>query len=128
MLESIRKFAPECRFYNAHQVKNLVMCYRSTDRRTSTKTTKSIWSAKRAARQLVRVYRESYDLYAVQGWLFNHEGTRRGKEFVTRKITHTIAKIKHAIEKKEKFDVLRLGNMDAQRDWTDAEDFMSGCG
>ena len=80
----------------------------------------------RAARQLVRVYRESYDLYAVQGWLFNHEGTRRGKEFVTRKISHGVAKIKHAIENGEEIPVLRLGNMDAKRDWTDAEDFMSG--
>ena len=77
-------------------------------------------------RQLVRVYRESYDLYAVQRWLFNHEGTRRGKEFVTRKITHTIAKIKHSLENDVKYDVLKLGNLDAQRDWTDAEDFMSG--
>ena len=74
----------------------------------------------------MRVYRESYDLYAVQGWLFNHEGSRRGKEFVTRKISHGIAMIKHALEKNEEIPVLRLGNMDAQRDWTDAEDFMSG--
>ena len=65
-------------------------------------------------------------MYAVQGWLFNHEGTRRGKEFVTRKITHTIAKIKHSLENDVKYDVLKLGNLDAQRDWTDAEDFMSG--
>jgi GDPmannose 4,6-dehydratase len=50
-------------------------------------------ASKCAARHLVKVYRDSYNLYAVQGWLFNHEGVRRGEEFVTRKITKNVARI-----------------------------------
>lgn len=127
MLESIRKFAPNCRFYNAGSSEEFGDVV--TDPQTEEhplRPQSPYGAAKAAARQLVRVYRESYDLYAVQGWLFNHEGTRRGKEFVTRKISHGVAKIKHAIENGEEIPVLRLGNMDAKRDWTDAEDFMSG--
>jgi GDP-mannose 4,6-dehydratase len=81
-------------------------------------------ASKAAARQLVKVYRESYDLYAIQGWLFNHEGVRRGEEFVTRKITKAVAKIKKALDKQEKFEPLELGNLDAMRDWSDAEDMV----
>ena len=87
-------------------------------------------AAKCAARHLVRVYRESYNLYAVQGWLFNHEGVRRGLDFVTRKITYNVAKFKIALEKMNLHHVnipsFSLGNLEAQRDWSDAEDFMDG--
>ena len=83
-------------------------------------------ASKAAARQLVKVWRESYDLYAVQGWLFNHEGTRRGEEFVTRKITKAVARIKNAIDNDQAFALLELGNLDATRDWSDAEDFVDG--
>jgi GDPmannose 4,6-dehydratase len=72
----------------------------------------------------VKVYRESYGLYAVQGWLFNHEGPRRGHEFVTRKITNNVVRIHKAIEENREFEPLFLGNIDAQRDWSDAEDMM----
>jgi GDPmannose 4,6-dehydratase len=64
-------------------------------------------------------YRESYDLYAVSGILFNHESERRGKEFVTRKISDGVARIKLGISKE-----LRLGNLDAQRDWGFAGDYV----
>ncbi|HEX7134657.1 MAG TPA: GDP-mannose 4,6-dehydratase [Iamia sp.] len=64
-------------------------------------------------------YRESYDLHASSGILFNHEGPRRGLEFVTRKISHTAAKIKLGMT-----DELRLGNLDAQRDWGFAGDYV----
>jgi GDPmannose 4,6-dehydratase len=64
-------------------------------------------------------YRESYDLHASSGILFNHEGPRRGLEFVTRKITHTAAKIKLGMATE-----LRLGNLDAQRDWGFAGDYV----
>ena len=83
-------------------------------------------AAKCAARHIVRVYRESYNLFAIQGWLFNHEGSRRGLDFVTRKITHTVARIKHALENNKAVPVLKLGNIEAERDWSDAEDFMEG--
>ncbi len=64
-------------------------------------------------------YRESYDLHASSGILFNHESPRRGLEFVTRKITNSVARIKHGIDKE-----LRLGNLDAQRDWGFAGDYV----
>lgn len=64
-------------------------------------------------------YRESYDLFAVSGILFNHESPRRGFEFVTRKISRTAAAIKLGLEKE-----LRLGNLDAQRDWGFAQDYV----
>ena len=64
-------------------------------------------------------YRESYNMYACAGILFNHESPRRGLEFVTRKITHGVARIKHGIDAD-----LRLGNLDARRDWGFAGDFV----
>ena len=64
-------------------------------------------------------YRESYNMYACAGILFNHESPRRGLEFVTRKITHGVARIKHGIDEE-----LRLGNLDARRDWGFAGDFV----
>jgi GDPmannose 4,6-dehydratase len=64
-------------------------------------------------------YRESYDLYAVSGILFNHESERRGKEFVTRKITDAVARIKLGLAKE-----LRLGNLEARRDWGFAGDYV----
>ena len=64
-------------------------------------------------------YRESYDLHASSGILFNHESPRRGLEFVTRKTAHGVARIKMGLD-----DVLRLGNLDAQRDWGYAADYV----
>jgi GDPmannose 4,6-dehydratase len=64
-------------------------------------------------------YRESYDIFAVSGILFNHESERRGKEFVTRKISDGVARIKLGLQKE-----LRLGNLDAQRDWGFAGDYV----
>jgi GDPmannose 4,6-dehydratase len=64
-------------------------------------------------------YRESFDLFAVSGILFNHESPRRGLEFVTRKVTDAVARIKHGVQKE-----LRLGNLDAQRDWGFAGDYV----
>jgi GDPmannose 4,6-dehydratase len=127
ILESIRKHAPYCRFYNAGSSEEFGDVIKDPqDEEHPLRPQSPYGAAKAAARHLTRVYRESYDLYAVQGWLFNHEGTRRGKEFVTRKISHGIAKIKLAMEKNQDFEPLQLGNLDAKRDWTDAEDFMPG--
>jgi len=64
-------------------------------------------------------YRESYDLFACSGILFNHESPRRGKEFVTRKITYAVARIKQGLQKE-----LLLGNLDAKRDWGFAKDYV----
>lgn len=84
-------------------------------------------AAKIAARHIVKVYRESYNLYAVQGLLFNHESERRGEEFVTRKITLGIARILKELENgNTQFEPIELGNLDAKRDWSHAEDFVRG--
>src|SRR5262249_23926316 len=68
---------------------------------------------------LTRNYREAYDLYALSGILFNHESPRRGLEFVTRKVVNTVAKIKQGLTTE-----LRLGNIDAKRDWGYAVDYV----
>ena len=127
ILESIRRFAPHCRFYNAGSSVEFgdVVCTPQNEEHPL-RPQSPYGAAKCAARHIVRVYRESYGLYAIQGWLFNHEGTRRGLDFVTRKISHGIAKIKHALEAGKEIPTLELGNIDAKRDWTDAEDFMEG--
>lgn len=127
MLESIRRFTPHCRFYNAGSSEEFGDVIKNPQNEEHPLRPQSPYgAAKCAARHLVRVYRESYDLYAVQGWLFNHEGTRRGLDFVTRKISHGIASIKKALEHGSEIPILELGNLDAQRDWSDAEDFMPG--
>ena len=135
ILESIRRFAPECKFYNAGSSEEFGdVAYSPQDEKHPLRPQSPYAAAKCGARHLVRVYRESYGLFAIQGWLFNHEGTRRGLDFVTRKISHAIAKIKLCIENSfnrpspecHPFPVLELGNLEALRDWSDAEDFMSG--
>ena len=68
---------------------------------------------------ITKNYRESYGMYACSGILFNHESERRGKEFVTRKITGAVARIKLGVQ-----DVLELGNLDAKRDWGHAKDYV----
>ena len=127
ILESIRRFSPHCRFYNAGSSEEFGSVIFSPQNESHPLLPQSPYgAAKCAARHIVRVYRQSYGLYAIQGWLFNHEGRRRGLDFVTRKITHGISKIKRCIEKDNNFAPLFLGNLDAQRDWSDAEDFMEG--
>ena len=127
ILESIRRFAPQCRFYNAGSSEEFGDVVFSPQNENHPLRPQSPYgAAKCGARHIVRVYRESYNLYAVQGWLFNHEGNRRGLDFVTRKITHTVARIKIAIEKGKKVPTLKLGNIEAKIDWSDEEDFMDG--
>jgi GDPmannose 4,6-dehydratase len=127
ILESIRRFAPNCRFYNAGSSEEFGdVIYSPQDEKHPLRPQSPYGAAKCGARHLVRVYRESYNLYAVQGWLFNHEGSRRGLDFVTRKISNSVARIKLAIENKKPIPVLKLGNLEAKRDWSDAEDFMEG--
>jgi len=115
-LEAIRKFKPECRFYSAG----------SQDINHPIKPRSPYGASKAAARHIVKVYRDSYDMFAIHGILFNHEGLRRGEEFVTRKITKGVARIKGAIDRGENFKALQLGNVNAKRDWSDAEDFVKG--
>jgi GDPmannose 4,6-dehydratase len=127
ILEAIRQHKPSCRFYNAgssEEYGNVV--YTPQDENHPARPRSPYGASKSAARQLVKVYRESYNLYAVQGLLFNHEGPRRGEEFVTRKITKGVARIKKAILEGKSFVPIELGNVKAKRDWSDAEDFVDG--
>jgi len=126
-LEAIRKHSPRTRFYSAGSSEQFGdVDYSPQDLNHPFKPRSPYGASKCAAHHLVKVYRESYNLYAVQGILFNHEGVRRGEEFVTRKITKKVAEIKSAMETGQIFEPLTLGNLDSKRDWSDAEDFIIG--
>jgi len=127
ILEAIRLYKPSCRLYQAGSSEEFGdVLYTPQDEEHPLRPRSPYGASKAASRQLVKVYRESYNIYAIQGWLFNHEGTRRGEEFVTRKITKNVARIFNAIKNKEAFIPLELGNLEAKRDWSDAEDFIEG--
>ena len=137
-LEAIKKFQPECRFYSAGSSEEFGdVDYSPQDMKHPIKPRSPYGASKAAARHLVKVYRESYGIYAVHGILFNHEGIRRGEEFVTRKITKGVSRIYHKIfdadqwrhrgtKGKPSFAPIELGNLDAKRDWSDSEDFVDG--
>jgi len=127
ILEAIRQHKSSCRFYNAGSSEEFGdVAYIPQDENHPARPRSPYGASKSAARQLVKVYRESYNLYAVQGLLFNHEGPRRGEEFVTRKITKGVSRIKKAILEGKSFVPIELGNVKAKRDWSDAEDFVDG--
>jgi GDPmannose 4,6-dehydratase len=126
-LEAIRKLKPACRFYSAGSSEEFGdVEYFPQDIKHPIKPRSPYGASKASARHIVKVYRESYNLYAVHGILFNHEGTKRGEEFVTRKITKGVARIKKAIENNQVFTPIELGNLDSKRDWSDSEDFVDG--
>jgi GDPmannose 4,6-dehydratase len=127
ILEAIRHHAPTCRMYSAgtsEQVGDVLYSPQDIDH---PRRSRSIYGAsKNAAEQICKVYKESYGLYVTHGLLYNHESERRQDYFVTRKITKGVAQIKHALEKGGKFQPLELGNLEARRDWSHAEDFVQG--
>lgn len=126
-LEAIRRFHPKCRFYSAGSSEEFGdVQYSPQDILHPVRPRSPYGASKAAARHIVKVYRESYNLYAVHGILFNHEGIKRGEEFVTRKITKGVARIVHSIRNKKPFAPIELGNLDAKRDWSDSEDFVDG--
>jgi GDPmannose 4,6-dehydratase len=126
-LEAIRKHTPQCRFYNAGSSEEYGDVISAPQDESHPLRPRSPYgAAKAAARHIVKVYRESYGLYAVQGLLFNHESERRGEEFLTRKVTLGVARIAAAIKSGKPFEPLELGNLDAKRDWSHAEDFVDG--
>lgn len=125
-LEALRKYCPKCRYYNAGSSEEFGDVQYSPQSETHPLRPRSPYGVSKAsARHMVKVWRDSYDLFAIQGWLFNHEGTRRGEEFVTRKITKNVARIKNEYVL-DSFKPLELGNIDAKRDWSDSEDFVEG--
>lgn len=126
-LEAIRKHAPQCRFYSAGSSEEFgAVEYSPQDEKHPLRPQSPYGAAKCLAGYLVRVYRQSYGLYAIHGKLFNHESPRRGEEFVTRKITKGVARIARAIKDGVPFDPIELGNLDAKRDWSHAADFVDG--
>ena len=136
-LEAIKKHQPNCRFYSAGSSEQFGdVDYSPQDIKHPMKPRSPYGASKCAAHHLVKVYRDSYDMYAVHGVLFNHEGIRRGEEFVTRKISKGVARIYDTIKSVENWrhrhgqaarvKPIELGNLDAKRDWSDSEDFMEG--
>ena len=121
ILSAIKDFSPKSKFYFAGSSE----MYGKVEEIPQTENTKfyprSVYGiSKVAGFELTRNYREAYNLFCCSGILFNHESPRRGFEFVTRKITHSVARIKLGIQKE-----LRLGNIEAKRDWGHAKDYVS---
>jgi GDPmannose 4,6-dehydratase len=126
-LEAIRKYCPDCRYYNAGSSEEFGDVVTAPQDETHPLRPRSPYGASKAsARHLVKVWRDSYNLYAIQGWLFNHEGTRRGEEFLTRKVTKGVAEMFWKNRIGDSFKPIELGNLEAKRDWSDAEDFVDG--
>jgi GDPmannose 4,6-dehydratase len=120
MLEAIRMVDPAIRFYQASSSEMFGQAQEVPQtERTQFHPRSPYGVAKVYGHHITVNYRESYDLYAVSGILFNHESPRRGLEFVTRKISDGVARIKLGIS-----DELRLGNLDAKRDWGYAGDYV----
>ena len=120
LLDAIRLVDPEIRFYQASSSEMFGKVKEVPQTEDTPFHPRSPYGvAKVYGHWITLNYRESYDLHATSGILFNHESPRRGLDFVTRKISHTVAQIKLG-----KTDELRLGNLDAQRDWGYAGDYV----
>ena len=128
-LEAIRLLSPSTKFYQASTSEMFGKNYEQMgDTKYQKETTAFVPQspyavAKLAAHEMVRIYRDSYGLFACCGILFNHESERRGENFVTRKITKWIGEFV-ASGQDEDFPALRLGNLDAHRDWGHAQDYV----
>lgn len=126
-LEALRLNKFNCRFYNAGSSEQWGnVDYSPQDIKHPFKPRSPYGASKCSAHHIVKVYRESYGMYAVQGLLLNHESERRGEDFVTRKISKNVARIKKEIESCQIPDLFYLGNIYAKRDWSHAEDFVDG--
>jgi GDPmannose 4,6-dehydratase len=120
LLEAVRLAYPEARFYQASSSEMFGKAQETPQRETTSFYPRSPYGVAKVYGHWITVnYRESYGLYAVSGILFNHESPRRGLEFVTRKVSHGVARIV-----KGKSQDLELGNLDARRDWGFAGDYV----
>lgn len=120
MLDAIRTVAPQTRFYQASSSEMFGKVVEVPQKETTPFYPRSPYGVAKVYGHWITInYRESYDMHATSGILFNHESPRRGMEFVTRKITHHVAKIKLGLTNE-----LRLGNLDARRDWGYAGDYV----
>jgi GDPmannose 4,6-dehydratase len=120
MLEAMREVCPQARLYQASSSEMFGKVLEVPQTETTPFYPRSPYGVAKAYGHFITVnYRESYDLHATSGILFNHESERRGLEFVTRKVTWHAAAIKHGLTRE-----LRLGNLDAERDWGYAKDYV----
>lgn len=120
LLEALRSKKPEAKFYQASSSEMFGKVVETPQKETTPFYPRSPYGVAKVYGHWITVnYRESYDLYACSGILFNHESPRRGIEFVTRKVTTAAARIKLGIQKE-----LRMGNLDAKRDWGFAGDYV----
>jgi len=120
VLEAIRLIDPKIRFYQASSSEMFGQVQESPQTESTPFWPRSPYGVAKVYGHWITVnYRESYDIFACSGLLFNHESPWRGKEFVTRKITDAVARIKHGVQ-----DELVLGNLDAKRDWGFAGDYV----
>jgi GDPmannose 4,6-dehydratase len=120
MLAALRELQPACRFYFAGSSEMFGKVHETPQNEATSFHPRSPYGiSKVAGFDLTRNYREAYGMYCVGGILFNHESPRRGFEFVTRKISSTVAQIKFGVASE-----LRLGNLDAKRDWGHAADYV----
>ena len=120
LLAALRELRPQCRFYFAGSSEMFGKVAETPQRETTRFHPRSPYGiSKVAGFDLTRNYREAYGMFCASGILFNHESPRRGYEFVTRKITSAVARIKVG-----QMTELRLGNLDAQRDWGHAGDYV----
>jgi GDPmannose 4,6-dehydratase len=121
MLEAIRVVNRKARFYQASSSEMFGKVREIPQTEATPFYPRSPYGVAKCYGHFLTVnYRESYDMFACSGLLFNHESPRRGLEFVTRKITYAVASIKHGLQ-----DKLRLGNLDARRDWGYAADYVT---
>ena len=120
ILSALKEFSPKTKFYFAGSSEMFGKVKEVPQSEITPFHPRSVYGiSKVAGYDLTRNYREAYNMYCCSGTLFNHESPRRGFEFVTRKITHAVARIKFGLQKE-----LRLGNMDAKRDWGHAQDYV----
>ncbi len=120
MLDAIRIVDPEIRFYQASSSEMFGKAFETPQNEATPFHPRSPYAVAKVYGHWITVnYRESYGMYAVSGILFNHESPRRGREFVTRKISEGVARIKLGLE-----DALPLGNLDARRDWGYAREYV----
>src|SRR5947209_4626843 len=120
MLAGLRELQPQCKFYFAGSSEMFGKVREVPQKETTPFHPRSPYGiSKVAGFDLTRNYREAYGMFCVSGILFNHESPRRGFEFVTRKITSTVARIKFGLAEE-----VRLGNLDARRDWGHAADYV----
>jgi GDPmannose 4,6-dehydratase len=120
LLDAIRTVDPKIRFYQASSSEMFGKVVEVPQKESTPFYPRSPYGVAKVYGHWITInYRESYDMHATSGILFNHESPRRGMEFVTRKITHHVAKIKLGMA-----DELRLGNLDSRRDWGFAGDYV----